>query len=91
MCAGGFSLRSQLDFHVFSMAQNGSKMDPKGILLRSKISTTLLLGGPRSDLGCHFRASESRLKNGSKKNRVDAPWGRGRRRGQAGWGGLGGA
>ena len=29
MCSGGFSLQSQLDFHNFSMSQNGSKMDPK--------------------------------------------------------------
>ena len=29
MCSGGFSLQSQLDFQVFSMSQNGSKMDPK--------------------------------------------------------------
>ena len=29
MCSGGFSLQSQLDFHVFSKSQNGSKMDPK--------------------------------------------------------------
>ena len=29
MCSGAFSLQSQLDFHVFSVSQNGSKMDPK--------------------------------------------------------------
>ena len=29
MCSGAFSLQSQLDFHVFSVSQNGSTMYPK--------------------------------------------------------------
>ena len=66
-----FSLSSIFTFSAcLKMAQ---KWTPKWTLLRSKISTMLLLGAPRSDLGSHFWASESRLKNGSKKNRVGAP------------------
>ena len=89
-CAQEASRYSLSSIFTFSAClKMGQKWTPKWTLLSSKISTWLLLRALGSDLGSHFWASESRLKNGSKKNRVDAPFGRGRRHGQAG-GGFGG-
>ena len=77
-------------FTISACLKMAQKWTPKWTLLSSKISTWLLLRALGSDFGSHFWASESRLKNGSKKNRVCADLGTGRRPGQAG-GGVGGA
>ena len=40
----------------------GQNRSPKWTMLRSEISTTLLLEGTGSDLGCHSSASGSKLR-----------------------------
>ena len=74
-CAQEASRYSLSSIFTFSACLKiGQKWTPKWTLLSFKISTWLLLRALGSDFGSHFWASESRLKNGSKKNRVDAPW-----------------
>ena len=89
-CAQEASRCSLSSIFTFSAClKMGQKWTPKWTLLSSKISTWLLLRALGSDFGSHFWASESRLKNGSKKNRVGGAFWWGRRPGQAG-GGFGG-
>ena len=74
MCSGALSLQSQLDFHRSSDSQKCGKLGPKFVVLRSKILTILLLGGPWSDLGVIFAVRKRCEKISRKKTSGRTLW-----------------